>query len=665
MRILAFSDWRVQSIDSLIDYVDGLEKRPDVILYGGDDVRRFGKVPKEEIIKRELKKIKNSLGFREWGTTFYSEDPLFRREGVLIFWVKSESKANIKKGFKEVLEKARLGKDDGSRASRFFKNLKAFLDLGKDFKINEALSCGELKLREDKGIGFLIFDNRSRKENKFEKLADLSEHGLFGVIGNDCSEIDKSILRKGDDVVDLHESPREIREYLFIGLEGTTKRAGLIGNVLYNERKIKEHLRNKKNGKDKKIILLSHCPPKGVLDFGRRFGERHIGSKSIREFIEEENVILNICGHCHLMGGRCKELDDCKVLNIASHDSKGSIGKVGLIDIERGEVNCNVVELTPSNLEAILGVGPKYSKDLEKAGIKTLEDLVALKPSEISRRTGISIKRIRKWHIRAKALIEDEVRLLDNFDIEDPIFFDIETNHSQTLVWMICILDLKNNRFKQFVADKPEEEDKMLREFLNFVSSQGYDRMYCYSGTDFDERVVLERVKENGLDGDKLPEVLDIYYQIRRNLVVPLTTYRLKKLASFFGFNWEHPDIDGLVAPVLHNEYLETGEQEIMRKLREYSRDDVLALKHIWKEIKEMDVERIKRKGPSEDLKRSEKIPERIKDEIKTTKKLRDEGHTFQEIADKFDKSIYYIYSRINSKYRPNKEYKPLEEDSD
>lgn len=41
MRILAFSDWRVQNIDDVFTFLNSLEKPVDVILYGGDDVSRF------------------------------------------------------------------------------------------------------------------------------------------------------------------------------------------------------------------------------------------------------------------------------------------------------------------------------------------------------------------------------------------------------------------------------------------------------------------------------------------------------------------------------------------------------------------------------------------------------------------------------------------------
>jgi Icc-related predicted phosphoesterase len=40
-RILAFSDYRVQSLEELYDYISNLSPEPDVIVYAGDDVNRF------------------------------------------------------------------------------------------------------------------------------------------------------------------------------------------------------------------------------------------------------------------------------------------------------------------------------------------------------------------------------------------------------------------------------------------------------------------------------------------------------------------------------------------------------------------------------------------------------------------------------------------------
>ena len=39
MKIFAFSDWRIQSLETLVDLIT--EHRPDAILYAGDDLNRF------------------------------------------------------------------------------------------------------------------------------------------------------------------------------------------------------------------------------------------------------------------------------------------------------------------------------------------------------------------------------------------------------------------------------------------------------------------------------------------------------------------------------------------------------------------------------------------------------------------------------------------------
>ncbi len=41
MKILAFSDYRVQDIDLLKDFIQKMDEKPDLILYAGDDIDRF------------------------------------------------------------------------------------------------------------------------------------------------------------------------------------------------------------------------------------------------------------------------------------------------------------------------------------------------------------------------------------------------------------------------------------------------------------------------------------------------------------------------------------------------------------------------------------------------------------------------------------------------
>src|SRR5208337_122067 len=41
LRIVAFSDYRVQDISLLLDFITSLQPAPHLIIYAGDDIKRF------------------------------------------------------------------------------------------------------------------------------------------------------------------------------------------------------------------------------------------------------------------------------------------------------------------------------------------------------------------------------------------------------------------------------------------------------------------------------------------------------------------------------------------------------------------------------------------------------------------------------------------------
>jgi len=47
LKILAFSDYRIHDVNMLLDFVSNLGEKPDLILYAGDDIRRFTPPPLE------------------------------------------------------------------------------------------------------------------------------------------------------------------------------------------------------------------------------------------------------------------------------------------------------------------------------------------------------------------------------------------------------------------------------------------------------------------------------------------------------------------------------------------------------------------------------------------------------------------------------------------
>jgi Icc-related predicted phosphoesterase len=484
LRILAFSDWRVQNIDDLIELVKHIDEQIDVIIYAGDDTARF---------------LQNGI-------------------------------------------------------------------------------------------------------NKFEELAKYSKYGLFGVIGNDCHPHDKVILN-GDKVFDLHEQPQIIDNFIFIGQEGASKDISLpIGYTLYKEEEIRTHLNKMiKGNRDKKIVLISHSPPHDILDtairFSRDSGGSHIGSPAIRKFIERNKVILTVCGHCHLMGGRFEKIGKKTILNIASHDHNGASGKVAIIYIsdERKEA---IVNFKPKikdiyskyGLLHLYGIGNTYYRKLESAGIITVKNLSELNPAEIAERTGISQKVVDRWPLQARISLNEETILLKKIDINYPVFVDIETNLTGTFILMICVFDAHQNICKQFTAyeESDAEERSLIMNFLSFASK--YKNLYCYSGSDFEKRILMKRIDNHRLDKKQLPIIKDLCYEVRKNIVTHLNTYDLKNLGSLFGFKWRHPRIDGIEIPGLYGKFLTSKDKTIIQTIQEKNQDDVLAVWHILSESNKMEI---------------------------------------------------------------------------
>jgi Icc-related predicted phosphoesterase len=124
-----------------------------------------------------------------------------------------------------------------------------------------------------------------------------SKKFLF-VAGNDDLPEDKRALAGMGYAHDLHAGPFFYRDFAFIGLEGTTDGMGFIQ---HSESQVKEilegHLQTirKRYGRKKSAtVLVSHAPPRGILDMAMRHSvrpsARSIGSTSLRDFLEENRV---------------------------------------------------------------------------------------------------------------------------------------------------------------------------------------------------------------------------------------------------------------------------------------------------------------------------------------------------------------------------------------
>ncbi len=119
---------------------------------------------------------------------------------------------------------------------------------------------------------------------------------ILAVHGNwDFIEVEDMLREKG---YSLHGHGRMLDDIGFFGLGGSSP-IPIRKRTEYSEEEILDILESGYGSiRDaRKIILVSHVPPKGVRD--RTFLGLRAGSRSLRKFIESHPVDLCLCGHIH------------------------------------------------------------------------------------------------------------------------------------------------------------------------------------------------------------------------------------------------------------------------------------------------------------------------------------------------------------------------------
>lgn len=175
----------------------------------------------------------------------------------------------------------------------------------KNQKPDLLVCAGDISIFEQGIVGIV------RRLNKLNKKI-IMIHG-----NHEDSSTFKKLSKLFKNIIFVHKTYHVENDILFLGYGGG-------GFTLYDKEfdnianaKFKKII---KANKDKKIILVTHAPPyKTRLD---KLIHGHSGNKSIRHFIEKNNVDLLICGHLHENFGKEDRIRKTKIIN------PGPFGKI-------------------------------------------------------------------------------------------------------------------------------------------------------------------------------------------------------------------------------------------------------------------------------------------------------------------------------------------------
>lgn len=349
----------------------------------------------------------------------------------------------------------------------------------------------------------------------------------------------------------------------------------------------------KKLKKDKRYILVSHTPPYKILDYSMRFsdGKRddNIGSTSIKDVISTGLVDLIICGHSHLNGGKSEKHKNTIVINIASQDTDGrDPGNFCIVELENGSINYEFYNtystFSEHPLAKLQQVGGRRLKHMKKEGIVSLEDIKEENREKLKRCPGVADWHINRW-IEQRKSIEEGKPLIKDKELktiigENYILYDIETGAQDNAnLFLISTYNSKTKKSYQFFQKKNTKA--LLNDFEEYLSQYPNFNLVSFSNSNFEKRNILTCAEKFKM------KQLALMIKKERNIGTSITEiiigdyqYNLKALASRLGYKWKSK-LNGFEVGIQYDRYLKGKETPNWKAIKEYNKEDVLALKFV------------------------------------------------------------------------------------
>jgi uncharacterized protein len=167
------------------------------------------------------------------------------------------------------------------------------------------------------------------------------------------------------------------------------------------------------------------------------------------------------------------------------------------------------------------------------------------------------------------------------------IHFDIES-HPMTdtdYLYGFWIKDETGGRYQSFTAERPEDEEKMWKEFLAWLPSLPDDyTIYHYANYEATRLEILGKRygdSENPWLKRFQTRLVDLKEGAREYAVYPLYFYSLKNICKFLGFAWTSEVQNGRASITAYESWLSTQDHAILDDIIRYNRDDVRATAHL------------------------------------------------------------------------------------
>ena len=239
------------------------------------------------------------------------------------------------------------------------------------------------------------------------------------------------------------------------------------------------------------------------------------------------------------------------------------------------------------DVSLIHGISQRDQRELYELKIKTVRQLAEADIKFLEEGfEGWNYDKLIRVRNQAEVLISGQPLITQHYnfpEVENEIYFDVESDPTRGIIFMFGLLDKKQNRktadFQYFLAKDKEDEKKIWEEFLTFLNRQKNFAVYHYGY--YEKHVLQQMEKRYGAPSPLMRKFrensLDLYNITTNSVIMPLYFYSLKDVAGFIGYKWNDEGAGGGEAMLWYDQWQETGKKEFLEKLIKYNEDDVRA----------------------------------------------------------------------------------------
>jgi uncharacterized protein len=247
---------------------------------------------------------------------------------------------------------------------------------------------------------------------------------------------------------------------------------------------------------------------------------------------------------------------------------------------------CKAQAIAANDIALLYNVDVKKLAALRDLGIRTVDDAARLDVASLAGAApGLTEHGLEVMKFQARSLIDQTVFIKEGSSFPESnfeIYFDIESDQPNDADYLFGFLirdGKKKPYYKPFVAEKPEDESKMWKEFLNWLETLPDDYVVYHYAPYEVTRIKLLTDRHGGSPALATfsERMIDLKPMVTKRVTFPLYFYGLKYMCKFLGFTWTGDLQSGGESIDWYERWCETGDRKILDSIIQYNQDDVNA----------------------------------------------------------------------------------------